>query len=114
MARLAVHMGKIYLSKKTAANILFSKLFELVTPIKSYYSKKIANDQEIDTIESHISLSKLGGKEARAQKETKSDIRRTVHQMSSSFLNRWTFSYPNCKQQQHLFLPILYLNYKRN
>ena len=31
---------------------------------------------------------------------------RTVYRMHSSFPNRWSFSYHNCKQQQHIFLPI--------
>ena len=33
---------------------------------------------------------------------------RTVNRMNSSSPNRWSFSYPNWKGQQHLFLPIFY------
>ena len=37
----------------------------------------------------------------------------TVNRMNSSFPNRWSFSYPNCKQQQHLFYLFSSLNYRK-
>ena len=60
----------------------------------------------INTITSHPQNKKERRTHTKFDKRSRKT--RTVNRMNSSFPNRWSFSYHNCKQQQHLFLPIFY------
>ena len=62
----------------------------------------------INTIKSYIPPSISKGKEGHTKFDKRSRETRTVNQMNSSFPNKWSFNYHNCKQQQHLFLTIFY------
>ena len=52
------------------------------------------------------------GKEAHTEIDKRSRKTHTINQMYSTFTNSRSFSYPIRKQQQHLFLPTFFLNYK--